>query len=80
MGPISEKWEGNTPKLGDAHDLAMGLEGGGGSDLTGPAGQGEDNRRGREHHLSHTPADPFGVGGFFLGARGEGVWTGPLAS
>ena len=34
------------------------------SRLTRAAAHGEDNRRGREHITSHTPVDPFGVGGF----------------
>ena len=37
-----------------------------GSRLTRAAGHGEDNRRGRVHITSHTPVDPFGVGGLSL--------------
>ena len=43
---------------------SQGRGGGGGSDLTGLAGHGEDNRRGRGQITSHTPGDPDGVGGF----------------
>ena len=38
---------------------------GGGSETTLSDPHGEDKRRGKKRrHTSHTPGDPFGVGGF----------------